>query len=186
MVAVEVINPILDIQKEQATLEGVKLADADLIYTTVLADIRYLERKVNRAIAQLNEPEKALAQLTDAQNNGIKIRIDKEDHPLVAAQSALRLAERQVQEKKYKGAKVNLQQANIYLETYRTIVGKAESKAIKQLKGEIEKVSGELEAVGAAEEIRGFWHRVTSWFRHQPGEAEADKTDKEAGAEGKD
>jgi DNA-directed RNA polymerase subunit L len=172
MVAVEVIQPVLDIKKEQAALAGVRLADADLLYTTVLADIKYLERKVDRAVALLNEPEKALAQLTDAQTNGVKMRVDKEDHPLVTAQSALRLAERQVQEKKYTGAKINLQQANIYLETYRTLVGKAESKEVQELKDDIEKLSGKLEEVGAADEIRGFWHRVTKRFQRESGESQ--------------
>jgi hypothetical protein len=172
MVALEVISPILDVKKEQAALEGVQLADADLIYTTVLVDIRYLARKVDRALSLLNEPEKALDQLIDAQTVGIKIRVDKEDHPLVAAQSALRLAERQVQEKKYKGAKINLQQANIYLETYRTLVGKTEGEQVKKLKSDIEKLSGKLERAGSAEEIRGFWHKVTGMFRREASETQ--------------
>jgi len=173
MVAVEVISPILEIKKEQAALEGVKLVDADLLYTTVLVDLRYLERKLNRAITLLNEePEKAFEQLLDAQTKGINIRVNKEDHPLVAAQSALRLAERQVQEKKYEGAKVNLQQANIYLETYRTIVSDTEGKEVQKLKDEIEKLSNKLENSGSAEEIRGFWHRVTGMFRRESGETQ--------------
>jgi len=171
MVAVEVINPILDVKKEQAALEGVRLADADLIYTTVMVDLKYLERKINRAKTLLNEPEQALKQLTDAQTNGIKIRVDKKDNPLVAAQSALRLAERQVQEKKFTGAKVNLQQANIYLETYRTLVGKAESNEVKKLNDEIEEVSKELEKAGSDKKIRGFWHKVTNMFHREAGES---------------
>ena len=170
MVAVEVISPILDVKKEQAALEGVRLTDADLIYTTVIADLKYLERKINRAVTLIDEPEQALKQLTDAQTNGVKIRVNKSDHPLLAAQSALRLAERQVQEKKYKGAKINLQQANIYLETYRTLVGRAESDQVKKLKDDIEKVSNKLEEAGSAEEIRGFWHKVTSMFQRESGE----------------
>ena len=78
--------------------------------------------------------------------------------------------ERQVQEKKYKGAKINLQQANIYLETYRTLVGRAESDQVKKLKDDIEKVSNKLEEAGSAEEIRGFWHKVTSMFQRESGE----------------
>ena len=177
MVAVEVISPILSVKKEQAALEGVRLADTDLIYTTVLADIRYIERKINRASALLSEPEKALGQLIDAQKNGIKVRVDKNDHPLVAAQSALRLAERQVQEKKYKGAQINLQQANIYLETYRTLLSKAESDEVKKLKDDIDKISNKLEKAGSAEEIRGFWHRVTRMFQRESGETQETPAD---------
>ncbi len=172
MVAVEVIAPILEVKKEQAELEGVQLSDADLFYTTVLADIKYIERKVNQAAALSNEPEKALIQLVDAQVKGITIRVDKEDHPLVAAHSALRLAERQVEEKKYKGAKLNLQQANILLETYRTLIGKSESKEIEKLKDEIEKLSEKLQEEGSAKEIRGFWHKVTSKFHRETNEAQ--------------
>ncbi|RKY12145.1 MAG: hypothetical protein DRP52_05045, partial [Planctomycetota bacterium] len=108
----------------------------------------------------------------DAQAKGITIRVDKEDHPLVAAQSALRLAERQAEEKKYKGAKLNLQQANIHLETYRTLIGKSESTETEKLKDEIEKLSEKLQKEGSAKEIRGFWHTVTSKFHSETNEAQ--------------
>jgi YfdX protein len=170
-IAVEVVEPLVEAKKDQAALKGLKLADADIIHTSMLADLGYIERKLARAAQLLNKPDEAAAQLALAQNVGIRFSARKEDSPLVEVQHALRLAERMVQEKKYEGAKANLQAAKLRLEAYRGLVGANEAKPAADLEKEIEKVSGEIEKPGVAERIRGMWDKATSWFKKESGQA---------------
>ena len=170
-IAVEVVEPLVESKKDQAALKGLKLAEADVIHTAMLADLGYIERKLARAAQLLNKPEDAATQLALAQNVGIRFTAHKEDSPLVEVQHALRLAERMVQEKKYEGAKANLHSAKLLLETYRGLVGASESKSVADLQKEIEKLSAEVEKPGGAEKIRGMWDKATSWFRRESGQA---------------
>ncbi len=170
-IAVEVVEPLVEAKKDQAALKGLKLADADVIHTAMLADLSYIERKLARAAQLLDKPEDAAAQLALAQNVGIRFSAHKEDNPLVEVQHALRLAERMVQEKKYDGAKANLQLAKLRLEAYRGLVGTSQAKPAADLEKEIEKISGEIEKPGVAERIRGMWDKATSWFKRESGQA---------------
>ena len=170
-IAVEVVEPLVELKKDQAALKGLKLADADVIHTAVLADLGYIERKLAHAAQLLSKPEEAAVQLALAQNVGIRFAAHKEDNPLVEVQHALRLAERMVQEKKYDGAKANLQAAKLRLEAYRGLVGPNEAKPAADLEKEIEKISGEIEKPGGAEKIRGMWDKATSWFKRETGQA---------------
>jgi hypothetical protein len=170
-IALEVVEPIVEAKRDQAAVKGLKLADADVIHTAMLADLSYLERKLARAAQLLNKPEDAAAQLALAQAVGIRLSMHKEDSPLVEVQHALRLAERMVQEKKYDGAKANLQLAKLRLEAYRGLVGTAEAKPAADLEKEIEKISGEIEKPGVADRIRGTWNKATSWFKRESGQA---------------
>jgi hypothetical protein len=170
-VAVEVIEPLLEAKKDQAALKGLKLADADVIHTAVLADLSYLERKLNRAAQLLDKPIEAAAQLALAQTLGVRFTAHKEDSPLVEVEHALRLAERMVQEKKFDGAKANLQLAKLRLEAYRGLVGPNEARPAADLEKEIEKVSSEIDKPGVAERIRGMWDKATSWFTRETGQA---------------
>ena len=179
-IAVEVVEPLVEAKKDQAALKGLKLADADVIHTAVLADLGYIERKLARAAQLLNKPEDAAAQLALAQNVGVRFSMHKEDSPLVEVQHALRLAERMVQEKKYEGAKVNLQLARLRLEAYRGLVGANAANPAADLEKEIEKVSAEIEKPGGAEKIRGMWDKATSWFKRESGQAHESAEKKEA------
>jgi len=170
-VAVEVVEPLVEARKDQAALKGLKLADADVIHTAVLADLGYIERKLARAAQLLNKPEDAAEQLALAQNVGVRFTTHKEDSPLVEVQHALRLAERMVQEKKYDGAKANLQVAKLRLETYRGLIGADEAKPVAELEKEIARVSGEIEKPGIQGRIRGMWSKATSWFTRESGQA---------------
>jgi hypothetical protein len=170
-IAVEVVEPLVEAKKDQAALKGLKLADADIIHTSMLVDLGYIDRKLARAAQLLNKPDEAAAQLALAQNVGVRFTAHKEDSPLVEVQHALRLAERMVQEKKYDGAKANLQAAKLRLETYRGLVGANEAKPAADLEKEIEKVSGEIEKPGVADKIRGMWDKATSWFTRESGQA---------------
>ena len=170
-IALEVVEPIIEAKKDEAALKGVRLADADLIHTSVLVDLAYVERKLKRAAELMDKPKDAAAELVLAQTQGIRFVAHKEDSPLVQTQSALRLAERMVREKKYEGAKANLQLAKLQLEAYRTLMGDAAGKPVADMEKEIQKLSGELQSPGAADKIRGIWDRATAWFKRESGQA---------------
>jgi YfdX protein len=170
-IAVEVVEPLVEAKKDQTALKGLKLADADVIHTSVLADLGYIERKLARALQLLNKPEDAAAQLILAQDGGVKFSAHREDSPLVEVQHALRLAERMARESKFEGAKANLELARLGLETYRGLVQSADTKPIADLQKEIEKVSRELEKPGATEQIRAMWDKARGWFKSEGGQA---------------
>jgi hypothetical protein len=178
-IAVEVVEPIVEAKKDQAALKGLKLADADLIHTAVLVDLSYIERKLRRAQELIAKPQEAALELALAQSEGIRFFARKEDSPLVNVQHALRLAERMVREKKFEGAKANLQLARIGLETYRGLVDEAAAKPVSDLEKEIQKISAELQSPGAAERIRSAWDKVAGLFRREPGQAHETTPQKE-------
>lgn len=170
-VAVEVAQPIVDAKRDEAALKGVKLADAALIHTAILVDLNIVEQKLRRAAEMLNNPARSAAELTQLESDGVHFYANKEDSPLVQVQSALRLAERLVREHQYEGAKANLQSAKLQLDAYRTLVGDTAGRLPSDLEKEIQRLSEELQKPEAADEIRGMWDRVTSWFKSEPGQA---------------
>ncbi|GJM43256.1 MAG: hypothetical protein DHS20C21_00980 [Gemmatimonadota bacterium] len=171
MIAVEVVEPIIDAKAKAAAVKGLRLADTDVIRTSVLADLSYIERKLRRASAVLNDPEEALAQLTLAQTQGIEVVVNHGEDPLVEAQYALQLAERMVEEGKHEAARDNLRVAQIQLGTYGALLGKEAAGDVQELEQEIADLTPRTKQKGAAAKIRGFWERATSWFEEQPGQA---------------
>ena len=170
-VALEVVEPIIEARKDEAALKGVQLADAALIRTTVLVDLNYAERKLKRAMDLITKPQQAAAELALIQTGAVHFYEHKEDSPLVDVQYALRLAERMVREKKYDAAKANLQTAKLQLEAYRALVDTDSGQPVSDLEKEIEKLSGELQTPGAADQIRSMWDKATSWFKRESGQA---------------
>ena len=170
-IAVEAVEPIVEAKRDQASLKGLKLAEAELIRTAVLVDLGYVERKLKHAAELISKPKEAADELALAQSQGVKFFAHREDSPLVDVQHALRLAERMVREKKYEGARANLQLARLGLETYRGLVGIEAGKTVAELQTDIDKLSGELQGAGAAEKIGGMWDKVTGWFKHESGQA---------------
>jgi hypothetical protein len=64
LVAVNTMEPITDAKQGEAAVHGVRLADAELLHTSVLVKLDYVESKLNRALKLLKEkPEDAIAQL---------------------------------------------------------------------------------------------------------------------------
>ena len=170
-VAMEVVEPIIEAKKDEAALKGVRLADAELIHTAVLVDVNYVERKLTRATELIAKPHEAAAELAQIQTAGVRFYAHKEDSPLVDVQHALRLAERMVREKKYDGAKLNLQTAKLQLEAYRAVMDNGAGLPAANLEKEIQKLSGELQTPGAADKIRGMWDKVAGWFKRESGQA---------------
>jgi hypothetical protein len=171
-VAMEVVEPIIEAKQDEAALKGVKLADAQIIHTAVLVDLNYAERKLKRAMELIAKPQEASTELALIQSDGVHFYAHQEDNPLVEAQQALRLAERMVREKKFEGAKANLVTAKLQLEAYRALVGADAGMAVADLEKDIQKLSGELQTPGAADQIRGMWDKVTDWFKREPGQAQ--------------
>jgi hypothetical protein len=162
---VDVVAPIIDAKKEDAALKGLRLSDAEVLHTSVLLDLSYVDRKIKRALKLLSkEPEAAERELYLAQTVGIDLSVDKEDSSLVQAQGALRLAERMVNEKKYEGAEENLRLAKIHLEAYRSLAGSARKAEIDRLQKDIDQLFGKLEKQGSESEVRKLWGRVTGWL----------------------
>jgi hypothetical protein len=176
-IAVEVVEPIVEAKKDEASLKGVKLADADLIRTRVLVDLGFIERKLKRATelmgqTQESNTKEAAVELALAQTQGVRFAVHKEDSPLVDVRHALRLAERMVREKKYEGAKANLQLAKVHLGTYRAVMDEASAKPVADLEKEIDALSSQLQTSGAADKIGGLWNRVGTWFTREPGQTQ--------------
>jgi hypothetical protein len=59
MIAVQIIEPIAGLKRREAVLKGLRLADADLIRTSVLVNLGFIERRLNRAAGLLEKPEEA-------------------------------------------------------------------------------------------------------------------------------
>ena len=183
-IAMQVIEPIADAKQEDLAARGVQLADAQLIRTSVLLELDYVEGKLQRALKLLGEDrERALAEMVLAQVRGVTFAVNEEDDPLVEAQSALQLAERMVEQGRYEAAKANLSLASARLDLYATLVPKERTGRITELQDDITRLLGDIRQEGGAEKIRSFWDRVASWFRREPGETRsADTEDAEAPA----
>jgi len=171
MIAMEVVEPVIEAKGEAAELKGVRLADADVIYTSVLVDLRYLERKLERATALFDTPDAALAQLLLGQTQGIQLTVNAADDPLVKVQQALRLAERLVEEGKYEVARDNLGFARLQLGTYRALLGKEDAAVVQKLEDEITALMPKTRDSGAAAAIRTFWERTLSLFGEESRQA---------------
>lgn len=172
LIAVEVVQPIIEAKRNEAAIKGLEMADTEFIHTAVLLDLAYVERNVKRALDQAEDADQALAALARAQANGVDFRAHAKDHPLLAAQAALRLSEEQVRSEKYEAAWLNLQKAHIQLQAYRELVGERAAKTVRTLEEDIGVLKGKLREVGAADKIRGFWNRAASWFKSEPNQAE--------------
>jgi hypothetical protein len=174
LVAVNTLEPITNAKQDDGSVQGIRLADATLVHTSVLVKLDYLESKLNRALKLLQDkPEDALTQLVLAQSRGLDYILNKQDDPLVKAQMALQLAERMAEEGRPEAAKANLKLANNLLELYRGLTAPGDSEQITKLQEEIAKLQGDIGRKDAARSIRAYWDRVASWFVRKPGEMRA-------------
>jgi hypothetical protein len=169
--AVKLVEPVMEAKRGEASPNGLRLADADLIRKSVLVDLGYIERKLKRAGELLAKPPEALAELTLAQAIGVHFHVKKAEVPLMEAQFALALADRMVGQKNYDAAKENLRVAKQHLESYRQLTDKSGSKTVTDLEKEIERISSNLRGADANDLLRFAWGRVTSLFSNEPNQA---------------
>ncbi len=177
-IAVQVVQAVMDAKQQEAALKGLQLSDADLVHTSVLVDLDFIERRLNHATRHLDskdeeEVRRAAVDLTLAHTSGVDFVVNKEDHPLWEAQVAIELAERMAREERFEAAQTNLALAQAYLTTYKTLVADKESDKIEKLSGEISDVAKKIEKKDSPDKIRGFWHRITGWFQGESGQAES-------------
>jgi hypothetical protein len=176
MIAVDVVQPIENAKKREITLKGLKLADAEVVHSSVLLDLRYVDRKMKRAKSLMaTHSQQALEELLLAQTIGTNFSVSEEDSPLVKAQRALSLAERMVSEKKYEGAETNLKLAKLHLDAYKALVGKDRQGEVETIQKDIDRLFGTLEQKDSGSKVRGLWSRVTNWFSHEPGQTHRTK-----------
>ena len=171
MISMEVVQPVLDAKKKTTEVKGLRLEDADVIHTSVLADLDYIGRKLNRAMALLDKPADALMQLALAQSEGIEFVVNENDDALVKAQQALKLAERMVQDGNTEAARENLKLARIHLGMYRELMGEDASRSVKRLEDDIAALMPKTRGKETAGVIRGFWQRAVKLFHQEPGQA---------------
>lgn len=171
MIAMEVMEPIMNAKKKEADLKGLRLDRTEVINTAVLADLGYIERKINRAAALLENPQEALGQLLLAQSHGIEFQANPSDAPLVQVQQALRLAEQMVAEGNQEAARDNLKIARINLAVYRELLGQEDSIQIKQLEDDIAGLMNKTGEKDTAAKIRDYWQRTVNLFKKEPGQA---------------
>ncbi len=171
MIAMEVVEPIIKAKKDEADLKGLRMDRTEVINTAVLADLNYIERKMNRAAALIENPEAALNQLLLAQSRGVEFVANPTDAPLVQVQQALRLAERMAAEGNETAARENLKIARAQLELYRELLGRENDSRIKQLEDDINGLMSKTGEKDTAQKIRDYWERTVNLFKKESGQA---------------
>ena len=168
---IDTFNDILNAKKAQ--FKGREFLGRVNINATILADLSYIERKVQHAMQLIdnNQSEEARQQLLLAKNYGVDVRFSETESPLVDARRAFGLAEQMVNEKKYDAATANLKLAKIRLHEYAELTGKPKADEVKQLRKDIDSLVGKIEEKGSAGKIRALWHKTTDLFERHPSQA---------------
>jgi len=163
MIETDVVDPLITAKQTKLSVKGICLDEADIVHTTVLLNLGYIERKLHQAAKLVDKkPDDAHAVLALAQDLGIRISVREEHNALVEAQRALRLAERMVQEKNYDAAREDLNVARLFLETYTEVGGGGKDKDVEAMLKEIDQLSNQIDQTGTVAKIRKTWHRITN------------------------
>ena len=169
--AVDVYDYIISIKKAQ--LEGNDFLGRVNLNMTMLADIGYIERKVQHALQLIDnsQSDEAREQLLLAESHGVDIRFSETESPLVDAQKAFSVAEQMVHEKKYDAATANLNLAKIRLLEYAELAGPPKADEVKELRKEIDKLDGKTSEKGSVGRIHALWHKTTGLLERHPSQA---------------
>jgi hypothetical protein len=121
-IAVEVVEPIIEAKKNEASLKGLKLANADMSHTAVLVDLSFLERKLKRATGLMAKPQEASAELAQARSQGRSVLRPQRGQSsgrgaTCASPSGMNGAGEEIRRRK-----ANLQLEKIQLGAYRALV----------------------------------------------------------------
>ena len=168
---VDIFNDILNAKKAQ--LKGEELIGTININATMVADLGYIERKVQHAMQLLddNKSDEAREQLFLAKSYGVDVSFSETESPLVDAQKAFSLAEQMVNEKKYDAATANLKLAKIKLQEYSELKGKAGNDDVKQLAKDIDNLVDQIKQNGSGSKIHALWNKATGLFEKHPSQA---------------
>ncbi len=182
-IKVNVVQPLLEIQRTDAKIKGVSLADADLINTSLWVDLPYVELKLKRAESLLSKgkTEEAAAELALARLEGVDIVAKVNRSPLVRGIEALALAE-EMGEQGFKEAAIeNLKRASVELELYRTTrKGQADEHEIKDLLVKMETLKKQFEDPGWTDKIKSASRKMFSFFRTNAEESKADSQEEQS------
>jgi hypothetical protein len=172
---VDVLNNILN-AKKATEAEPEYLGSVEL-YTSVLADLGYIERKVEAASKAMDRPEEALKQLRLAEVDGVDMRISEAESPLLEARRALELAEVQVMNGSFDMARDNLNRARARLKEYEAVHGVTKEASVQEITDQIDTLNKDLKKQGVAEEIRDLWNKTVRLFEHHnPNMAQSTQT----------
>ena len=161
---VDVLNDILN-TKKATEVEPEYLGSVEL-YTSVLADLGYIERKVEAATKAIDRPEEALEQLRLAEVDGVDMRFSEAESPLLEARRALELAEVQVMHGSLDVARDNLNRAKASLKEYEALHGATKEASVQEITDQIDTLNKDLGKQGVAEEIRDCWNKTVRLFEH--------------------
>ena len=146
------------------------LAECDVVKTAVVVDLDLVEQKLNSATANMLLLRQAASELARIQADAVRFVTHTNCSPLLDAQHALQLAERLVREHRCDAAGASLQTARTQLEAYRSLADNAASQELAKCDTELQRLSAELQTVGAADKIRALWCQVAGWPRQVPGQ----------------
>lgn len=171
-IAMQVTQPIGHSTGTDGGLERAKLAGADSVDTVVVVDLDLVEQKLNEAAAKgllLRSMASDFGKLPD---DAVRFVSHTNCSPLVDVEHALQLAERMVRERRYESAAASLQTTRTQLGAYRAQADGPAGQGVSDLEHGIEKVSAQLQTLGAADKIRTMWHEVAGWAKRVPGGAQ--------------
>jgi hypothetical protein len=159
---VDVLDTILNAKKSDE--EGPEYMGSVQLYTSVLADLGYIERKIKTATQMLDTPDEAREQLVLAEINGVDMSLSEVESPLLEARRALKMAETQVDAKAYDLARENLTSAKLKLEEYQTLLGTTKTADVKAITTKIDGVLSDIKDKDAPETIRECWNMTVRLF----------------------
>lgn len=172
---IDVLDHVLD-EKKASSDEPEYLGSVEL-YTSVFADLGFIERKIDAAMGALDQPDEARDQLVLAELNGVDMRISEAESPLLEARRALELAEEQVADGAFTVAKENLYLAKLKLKEYQTLFSPTDAASVKEITDQIDTVTKDVEKDGVTGAIRSCWNKTVKLFDHdQPKVAKSTDT----------
>ena len=163
MSTVDLLDAILDAKK--AEIDGPEYLGSVQLYTSVMADLNYIERKIKAALRTIDTPSEAREQLLLAEVNGVEMDVSEVESPLMDARRALALAEVQVKQQSFDLAKENLDQAKISLDEYRKLFDTSKNAEIETITAGIEDLQKDLKKDGISDAIRDLWHKTVHLFK---------------------
>jgi hypothetical protein len=155
--------------KKEASKSGVPVAvDVELIHTRADLNVELAREGLKAAEDSIQKDDSKTADNALATiQTGVIFNYAKMDLPLEKVRENLILAKNLVDARKNKQAKTALEVAGDALTEYEKGTGANRASESKTLRGEIQKLSQEIEnnSKGAADQIMGWWDKVRKWLQ---------------------
>ena len=143
-------------------------------HTSMKLDVLLAKGMLERAKKDIKVGKTADASvaLNSLQDNGIIFRSFSTELPLVEAADNLKLAQMEINEKKYSQALATLKLTSDDLKKYETLAGDSRSKEVKTLYLEIDNLTSSIKAKNlkgemekAGKRVASWWSRTVKWFK---------------------